>query len=93
MASAYRCICDSIVRTNPFEGNSVHLLIEEKYFIRDDNLTAVELENHVDLIFDSATKVMVCNNCKRLAVIDDHYRVEYYEKIELDEHTKETTTN
>lgn len=80
MASAYRCICEYVNRTNPFEGNNVHFLVEENHFNHGDNLSAENLEKHIAEMFDSSRIVVTCKYCSRLVIIGNDSRIEYYEK-------------
>lgn len=81
MASAYRCICGTVNRTNIFEGHDVQLLTNENYFLRKDNLPADELEELITEILQTAEKVVICINCERLSVIDNDYKIRFYEPI------------
>ncbi len=69
MSSWVRCKCGQLVHTNMFCGTGISLIVEEDYL--DEERPGKSAEDLVSEMVITRTRLLVCNNCNRIIVLDD----------------------
>lgn len=81
MASKFMCRCGEIVRTNLFEGRSLHLLVAEEQIDVSPSESARGVDSLLNKIVANSNVVAKCGKCGCIAIIDKNYDIKLYEPV------------
>jgi hypothetical protein len=80
MSSWVKCKCEQLVHTNLFCGTGISLIVEEDFL--DEERPNMSAEDFISELVVTRNRLLQCQNCSRIIVLDEHKNEIKYYKLE-----------
>jgi hypothetical protein len=80
MSSWVKCKCDQLVHANLFCRTGISLIVEEDFL--DEERPNMSAEDFISELVVTRNRLLQCQNCSRIIVLDEHKNEIKYYKLE-----------